>query len=127
MMPLPTTVSGDLGTLDLVALATDLGVLRATPREGLVWIECPWEHEHSCFTGDGETALLAPTEGGRWPLFRCLHEHCEHRRFQDFVDEIEEHEPGVIDRHCQRSWRGTGGRSGGERRQAVREIWPPPI
>lgn len=112
----------DLATLDVVGLAGALGIIRAHPREAMVWIECPWEQEHSGYTGEGETALLAPDAGHVWPGFRCLHEHCAERRIRDFIGYVDEKSPGLVDQFCGRR---EGGGNGGKKKGHV--PWPPPV
>lgn len=115
----------DLSTLDVAGLADALGIIRARPREGMVWIECPWEQEHSSYTGDGETALFAPDARYVWPGFRCLHEHCSHRGIRDFIGHVDDKSPGLVDRFCGKRKAERGGGRGTRKRGHV--PFPAPV
>lgn len=54
-------------------------------------IKCPWAAEHSMKGGDGDTTVFACANGK--PGFKCLHGHCEGRRWRDFR---RYHEPSYV-------------------------------
>lgn len=66
-----------------------LGMVRAEKGGGAYHIECPFEEEHSSFTGDGETIYYLPHTGGyAQGHFKCLHAHCAKRTDNEFMTEL---------------------------------------
>ncbi len=65
-----------------------LGIAKSVGREGQVYIECPWKHEHTdAGVADSETGTAYFPAGGRgyeMGHFRCLHAHCAGRSDNDF-------------------------------------------
>ena len=59
-------------------------------RDGGLMVECPWSQEHTMGeAGDGTTIYYpAGANGISSPGFKCLHGHCEHRKFVDFYQAI---------------------------------------
>jgi P4 family phage/plasmid primase-like protien len=56
--------------------------------KGHVWIQCPFEHEHSSPGGPSSTVYM-PRGNGYWRgHFRCLHAHCDHRADADYLDAL---------------------------------------
>lgn len=68
---------------------SDLEMVRSNKGAGAYWIECPFEAEHSNFTGEGETIYYLPHTGGYAQAhFKCLHAHCEKRSDTEFMTAI---------------------------------------
>lgn len=66
-----------------------LGMVRADKGNGAYWIECPFEDQHTSFTGDGETIYYLPhTNGFVQAHFKCLHAHCDGRTDNDFMSAL---------------------------------------
>lgn len=66
-----------------------LGMVRAEKGGGAYYIQCPFEDQHTSFTGDGETIYyLAHTNGFAMAHFKCLHAHCAKRTDTDFKLEL---------------------------------------
>ena len=59
-------------------------------RDGGLMVECPWNDEHTMGdVGDGTTIYYpAGANGMSSPGFKCLHGHCDHRKFVDFYQAI---------------------------------------
>jgi hypothetical protein len=95
---------GDLRTLDLVALCTQLGIYgqELSRDEGKHSVKCPWKNEHT--TGDAwtpnctETVIYMPA--GKTPSFKCLHAHCSGRTIAELLSWAESRQAGVVDRFC---------------------------
>jgi len=65
------------------------GIVRGYGDKGEVYVECPWAHEHTTPDKESATAYYpAGTNGREAPGFRCLHGHCEHRTFVDFIEAV---------------------------------------
>lgn len=48
---------------------------------------CPWRDQHTKETNKGATAYFEPhTNGYQGSGFKCLHDHCSHRKISDFLD-----------------------------------------
>jgi DNA polymerase I-like protein with 3'-5' exonuclease and polymerase domains len=108
-----TAFKGDLRTLDLVALVSELGLYGKEAKENrdgyiVHTCRCPWrdEHDHNRseeWSGqDSSTAIL--TAAGRMPGFSCLHGHCTDRKLPELLLYIESEHPGLVDKFCLRSW-----------------------
>ena len=58
----------------------DQGLILEEGRDGALYVECPWKHEHSSDSGITEAAWFpAGTNGYERGAFRCLHAHCDGR------------------------------------------------
>lgn len=67
------------------------GMLGPTLKDGMIAVRCPWADEHSDARGrgeDGSTAILPPAMGSNFGAFRCLHGHCEHRKWNDVFEAL---------------------------------------
>src|SRR6516164_3970731 len=95
--------SGDLKTLDILKLVTDLGWYRGADakRPDAHAITCPWSGEHT----DGAVTAAVFVGNGRWPGFNCFHAHCSGRRLIDLLDKAEEVKPGLVDSCCTGTWK----------------------
>ena len=102
---------GDLYTLDIVALATKLGIYGQEIREGEDGhvkhsIQCPWTDEHTpgpeWASKDSSTVIFSVEN--QMPGFKCLHAHCQDRTIRDFLEFAEASEPGLVDKFCSRQW-----------------------
>ena len=61
------------------------GVPSRNVSDGRRWdVECPWVHEHSSNSGKRETMVFANAVHDDRPGFKCQHEHCSNRKWQDF-------------------------------------------
>ena len=101
------TGNGDWETLDIVALAKDLGIYGQKIGEGRKHsVPCPWRKEHSAggewSEQDTDTVILEPDpENGKdLPGFSCLHAHCSDRSLKDFLEWCNTQRAGVVDAHC---------------------------
>lgn len=100
--------TGDLVSLDIVAVCRELGVLgeRVGP-EGDKWsVKCPWASEHSSPTAahgpPGSDTVVFEGHDDKRPAFKCLHAHCAGRSLEQFLAWAELQKPGVVDRNCRR-------------------------
>ena len=104
--------AGDIRTLDIVALAQELGIhgdlLDADKRSHS--IRCPWATEHADGGRDWSPrqsdSVVFEAAPGTMPGFACLHAHCQGRGLEDLLAWAEGRVRGVIDKHCevQRVW-----------------------
>lgn len=62
------------------------GWLRGGGSDSFVNVVCPWSHEHSGFTGDGESGYSPLDYHYLGRQFKCLHGHCSGRGFKEFAD-----------------------------------------
>lgn len=65
----------------------DLGMVRSTHADGRLFIQCPFEAEHTTPSTERDTSTAywpAHTGGYVHGHFHCLHAHCEHRSDADF-------------------------------------------
>jgi hypothetical protein len=99
---------GDWRTLDVVALAKDLGIYgrRIPGEEPKHAIRCPWSDSHSTkgTAADSDTAVFEARDGNL-PGFKCLHGHCDGRTLKHFLAWANEEQPGAVDRHCREKQR----------------------
>lgn len=73
----------------MVAYLKKNGLVLGEGRNGEVYVECPWRHEHTCDSGPSETAWFpAGSNGYERGNFRCLHAHCAGRGASDFEQAI---------------------------------------
>jgi hypothetical protein len=95
--------SGDLNTLDIIKLVTDLGWYHGpdTKRADAHLITCPWSGEHT----DGAVTAAVFVGSGQWPGFNCFHAHCSGRSLIDLLDKAEEERPGIVDSCCTATWK----------------------
>lgn len=100
------TGRGDWRTLDIVALAKDLGIYgwRIGGEEPKHAIKCPWRDEHSDGMKDASTSttIWEPCEKYPRGKFKCLHGHCEGRQLKHFLAWAEEERPGIVNTHCEK-------------------------
>lgn len=69
--------------------------VRDEGRNGELYIQCPFEDEHSSYSGPTETVYFAPGTGGyERGHFKCLHAHCAGRDDGDFLLRLGYHAAG---------------------------------
>lgn len=62
------------------------GRVRGEGRNGELYIQCPWEHEHTASTGTAETVYFpVGSNGYAQGGFKCLHAHCAGRGLPEFL------------------------------------------
>lgn len=62
------------------------GRVRGEGRNGELYIQCPWEHEHTASTGPAETVYFpVGSNGYAQGGFKCLHAHCASRGLPEFL------------------------------------------
>ena len=96
----------DLSSLDLVAVAEELGLLGKCldDKDRKYAIRCPWAEEHS----DGnvrsapgsDTVIFDPAD--TFPAVKCLHAHCSDRGLEQFLEFAEAQKPGIVAANCTR-------------------------
>ncbi len=99
--------AGDIRTLDIVALAQELGIhgelLDADKRTHSV--RCPWAADHADGGRDWSPrqsdTVVFEGAGGQMPGFHCLHAHCQGRALAEFLAWAEGRIKGAIDKHCE--------------------------
>lgn len=97
---------GDLKTLDIVSLTKEAGIYGQPidADSGRHSIRCPFREEHSDanepWTADDTSTVVFEGSGDGRPAFKCQHAHCSERGFPQFLEAVETHEPGIVDRHC---------------------------
>ncbi len=101
--------NGDLSSLDIVALAKELGVYGALldADENKHSIRCPWHELHTQDKGhdkvdDSGTVIFFP-RNRRFPGFKCLHTSHGEKKLEDFLAWAETQSHGIVDRHCAQS------------------------
>jgi len=63
--------------------------VKSIARDGMMAVECPWEHEHSGPSSDTATVYWPANTGGySRGHFKCLHAHCADRTTDEFKREI---------------------------------------
>src|SRR6516162_3833671 len=94
---------GDLNTLDIIKLVTDLGWYHGPDAKRLDAhaITCPWSSEHT----DCAVTATVFVGNGHWPGFNCFHAHCSGRRLMDLLDKAEEVKQGLVDSCCTGTWK----------------------
>ena len=74
-----------------VSLADWLREKRIPERGGrdgrYIFVDCPWENEHTSGFGAKDTAVWEVEDSGKF-AFRCLHAHCEHRGWEDYRAQV---------------------------------------
>ena len=99
----------DLRSLDLLKLLEKLGVetelLNADEKKHAV--PCPWRAEHTGGNADqlsSATVVFLPEN--KFPVFKCLHDHCNDRSLEHLLDWAEGKIPGIVDDFCcrERVW-----------------------
>jgi DNA polymerase I-like protein with 3'-5' exonuclease and polymerase domains len=112
-----TAFKGDLRTLAIDELCRTLDLygeaLENKDSEAFT-LRCPWGSEH----GDPErernwspsdTGTVIFWGNGQIPIFKCLHENtCSEHAIREFLLWCEEQEPGIVDRHCRRTYHSFG-------------------
>jgi P4 family phage/plasmid primase-like protien len=96
---------GDWRTLDVVALAKDLGIYgwRIGGEKAKHAIKCPWHDEHSDGMKDaGTSTAIFEADNDRLPGFDCKHGHCVGRKLKHFLAWAEEERPGIVNQHCEK-------------------------
>ncbi len=99
--------AGDIRTLDIVALAQELGIhgqlLDADKRSHS--IRCPWAAEHADGGRDWSPrqtdSVIFEGAGGQMPGFHCLHAHCQGRALAEFLAWADGRTKGAVDKHCE--------------------------
>ena len=96
--------AGDLSTLDLLPVLREQGLLREQldPETGKWGTACPWRHEHSDGGTRPDSSSVVFVQEGRTPAFKCSHGHCAERGIFDLCGYLDDADPGVIDRHCEK-------------------------
>lgn len=63
------------------------GRVRGEGRNGELYIQCPWESEHTASSGPAETVYFpVGSNGYAHGGFKCLHAHCAHRGLPEFLE-----------------------------------------
>ncbi|MEX0324048.1 MAG: DNA polymerase [Puniceicoccaceae bacterium] len=97
---------GDLRTLDIVALAKQLGIYgrRLNGEEDKHSVKCPWCDEHSDGAHwnalDSSTVIWEAHDRG-YPGFHCSHTSHGRKGLEEFLEWAQMREPGIVDRHCE--------------------------
>ena len=52
-----------------------------------IFVDCPWENEHTSDFGEKDTAVWEVEGSGKF-AFHCLHAHCEHRGWEDYRAQV---------------------------------------
>lgn len=99
---------GDLRTLDLPTLCSELGWRGdcLDPDSGKWAVRCPWSSLHSddnpkaSGAPGSDTVLFEAVSGHKFPGFKCLHAHCSERTLEHFLEEAEKAVPGIVNRRC---------------------------
>lgn len=80
----------DLGLPDPVAdFLWESGMVMGTGTNGALFVDCPWEHEHTSPNGGSSTVWFpAGTNGHEAGHFICKHSHCAERNRSHFINEI---------------------------------------
>ena len=52
-----------------------------------IFVDCPWENEHTSDFGAKDTAVWEVEGSGKF-AFHCLHAHCEHRGWEDYRAQV---------------------------------------
>lgn len=76
---------------DVLEFLQRTGWVRSFDQQGRAHMRCPWEHEHTSESHDGDTSTTyfpRGVGGFEQGHFRCLHGHCEHRTDGDFIEAI---------------------------------------
>lgn len=69
----------------MVAYLAKKGLVLGEGRNGEVYVECPWKHEHTSDSGITESVWFAAgTNGYERGNYRCLHAHCDGRGASEF-------------------------------------------
>jgi archaellum biogenesis ATPase FlaH len=64
-------------------------MILSTETDGRVHITCPFEHEHTTESVESATTYWpAHTGGYAHPSIKCLHAHCEARRFEEYAEAL---------------------------------------
>lgn len=101
----PRAGTGDVASLDVVALAETLGIYgqRVDGEQDKHTVKCPWREDHTTNTewsaSDTGTVVFAAKDG-KPPGFSCLHAHCEGRGLGEFLRWCNGQRPGVVDEFC---------------------------
>ncbi len=115
--------SGDLRTLNLGNLFESVNRLGKHLGEGKFAVQCPWHEKHS----DGKTAkaeknsatIFTACDKTKFPTFHCFHAHCAERGLKEVLDWFEIQTPGIVDKHCTRTWAYAKGRESEDGRPQV--------
>jgi hypothetical protein len=68
--------------------------VKGVGKDGQLFIDCPFKHEHTMDGGEAETCYFpAGTGGYAQGHIKCYHGHCQHRTDSDFLDAL-----GVTDK-----------------------------
>jgi hypothetical protein len=95
-------VTGNLSTLDIVALFKAKDMYIREIGNGKHGVRCPWSEAHSSGQdGDGSTVIFE-SDGTRWPGFKCQHSHCSTRTTKDAFESFD---PELLNAHCKEQFR----------------------
>lgn len=74
----------------VVGFLDERGLILGENRDGGLVVPCPWEEQHTMGEqGDGRTVYYpAGTNGKTGGGFKCLHAHCENRKYPDYLQAI---------------------------------------
>lgn len=86
--------SGSLGKdQELLDFLQDQGYVKGRGANKALYIQCPFESEHTSDSGVSSTVYFpAGTNGHTNGAFKCMHAHCAHRTQEDFLNKIKFHE-----------------------------------
>jgi DNA polymerase-1 len=128
---------GDLRTLAADELCKALGLYgraREDKERPAFTLRCPWGHLHSeqereeRWTG-ADTGTMVFWGEGRILVFDCKHDNtCSNHKTKEFLLWCEEQEPGIVDRHCRRTYQPPSASSSQDQEESVdwvREPWAP--
>lgn len=92
------TGTGDYNTLNVVSWFQSKGLYLKFIEGNKHAVNCPWQEQHSCSSGPGETIIYAANND--WPGFFCHHMHCAERSIRDVMVLF-----GDADKFCARDFR----------------------
>lgn len=80
-----TEYTGDSISLGQFLEKYDIDIISEAPYGSgtMYFITCPWKHEHGDGTIYSETSIFPHIDNSKWS-FKCVHNHCAHRGWQDF-------------------------------------------
>lgn len=73
----------------VLAALVESGMVLSAELDGRVHITCPFEHEHTAESAESATTYWpAHTGGYAHASIKCLHAHCEGRRFDEYAEAL---------------------------------------
>jgi hypothetical protein len=75
----------DVGTLDVVGMFADAGLLLDVRSRGGYGVICPWSAEHSGDSAPTASMIWPAGARGALPGFKCMHAHCDGRGLRDVM------------------------------------------